>query len=68
MQLIEEYGEEVIYRSGFKVYTTLDNTLQATAERIVNEQIQQLTANNALMPHWCTLMPLLANPCHGGVC
>ncbi len=47
MQLIEEYGEEVIYRSGFKVYTTLDNTLQATAERIVNEQIQQLTANNA---------------------
>ena len=46
-QLIEEYGEEVIYRSGFKVYTTLDNNLQAAAERIVNEQIQQLTANNA---------------------
>lgn len=46
-QLIEEYGEEVIYRSGFKVYTTLDNELQAAAERIVNEQIQQLTANNA---------------------
>ena len=46
-QLIEEYGEEVIYRSGFKVYTTLDNNLQAAAERIVNEQIQQLAANNA---------------------
>jgi penicillin-binding protein 1C len=47
MQLIEEYGEEMIYRSGFKVYTTLNNQLQAAAERIVNEQIQQLTANNA---------------------
>jgi len=46
-ELIEEYGEEVIYRSGFKVYTTLDNELQAAAERIVREQVQQLTANNA---------------------
>jgi penicillin-binding protein 1C len=47
MQLIEEYGEEVIYRSGFRVHTTLDNNLQVAAERIVTEQIQQLTANNA---------------------
>lgn len=47
MQLVKEFGEEMIYRSGFKVYTTLDNELQKVAERIVAEQIQQLGANNA---------------------
>lgn len=46
-QLEEEYGEEMIYRSGFRVYTTLDGDLQRIAERVVAEQLQQLIPNNA---------------------
>ena len=45
--LNDEFGEEMIYRAGFRVYTTLDSDLQKMAERIVQEQIVQLAPNNA---------------------
>jgi penicillin-binding protein 1C len=40
--LEEKYGAQTIYRSGFKVYTTLDPTLQVQAEQIVQSQISAL--------------------------
>ena len=45
-RLIEEYGEEEIARSGFKVYTTLDLTMQAYAQEVVREQVQALSDSN----------------------
>ncbi len=36
------YGAQTIYRSGFKVYTTLDPYLQKEADRIVKEQVEAL--------------------------
>ncbi len=42
-QLLEEkYDAQTIYRSGFKVYTTLDPTLQLQAEQIVKTQVESL--------------------------
>lgn len=42
-QLLEEkYDSQTIYRSGFKVYTTLDPTLQLQAEQIVKAQVDSL--------------------------
>jgi len=40
--LEEKYDSQTIYRSGFKVYTTLDPTLQVQAEQIVKDQISTL--------------------------
>ncbi len=36
------YDPQTIYRSGFRVYTTLDPTLQQKADRIVKEQVDSL--------------------------
>ncbi len=42
-QLLEEkFDSQTIYRSGFKVYTTLDPTLQLQAEQIVKAQVESL--------------------------
>lgn len=46
-QLEEQYDSQTIYRSGFTIYTTLDPTLQDTAQQIVAEQVATLAANNA---------------------
>lgn len=46
-QLEERFDPATIYRSGFTVYTTLDPSLQETAERLVREQVAQLAGNNA---------------------
>ena len=40
--LEEKYDAQTIYRSGFRVYTTLDPTLQTQAEGIVKEQVDAL--------------------------
>lgn len=45
-QLIKQYGEETIVRSGFKVKTTLDLDWQKYAENIVAQQVANLQANN----------------------
>ncbi len=37
-----KYDPQMIYRSGFRVYTTLDPTLQVEADRIVKEQVNSL--------------------------
>ena len=42
-----KYDAQTIYRSGFKVYTTLDPQMQVEADRIVAEQVAALAANNA---------------------
>jgi penicillin-binding protein 1C len=41
-ELEEQFDPQTIYRSGFTVYTTLDPGLQDTAQRVVQEQIDQL--------------------------
>ncbi|MRR32072.1 penicillin-binding protein, partial [bacterium] len=47
MLLEEKYDDQTIYRSGFKVYTTLDPQMQAEADRIVAEQVANLDDNHA---------------------
>jgi penicillin-binding protein 1C len=42
-----QYDPQVIYRSGFSVYTTLDPGLQDAAEKIVRDQVESLRENNA---------------------
>ncbi len=39
-QLIEMYGEESVYTSGLKVFTTLDYTLQAHGEKVVKKWVE----------------------------
>ncbi len=45
--LEEQFDAQTIYRSGFKVYTTLDPDLQNYAQRVVKDQVAELAANNA---------------------
>ncbi|MBI3162062.1 MAG: PBP1A family penicillin-binding protein [Chloroflexi bacterium] len=45
-QLEAQYDPQVIYRSGFVVYTTLDPVLQDKAQEYVSAQIASLTENN----------------------
>src|SRR5690606_17934543 len=40
--LIEEYGEQTVAQSGFQVKTTLDLSLQSTAQTAVANQVQRL--------------------------
>jgi penicillin-binding protein 1C len=47
VQLEERFDPQTIYRSGFKVYTTLDPGLQEYAQAAVTRQVGELTANNA---------------------
>jgi 1A family penicillin-binding protein len=41
-QLIKQYGEEIVARSGFKVKTTIDLTWQKEAEKAVADQVKNL--------------------------
>jgi len=45
-QLEEQYDAQTIYRSGFVVYTTLDPTLQDTAQALVTNQVAAMVDNN----------------------
>ncbi len=47
-QLEQQYDPQVIYRTGFTVYTTIDPNIQQLAERIVKEQISTLADFNVL--------------------
>ncbi len=44
-KLVEEYGEERVSRSGFKVKTSIDLDLQQYAENVVSEQVSNLARN-----------------------
>lgn len=44
-QLIDKYGEEYLSNSGFKVKTTIDLNWQATAQRVVFDQVKKLAPN-----------------------
>lgn len=46
-ELQKKYGEERLIREGFKVTTTLNKEWQQTAERVVNNQVLRLQANDA---------------------
>jgi len=52
-QLEAKYGPDVLYRSGFQVYTTLDPKLQAIAERVARQRVKDLAlrrvSNGALV-------------------
>lgn len=45
-QLIREYGEEHIIRSGFRVKTSIDLSFQRFAEKTVAEHVAELAGNN----------------------
>ena len=45
--LEQQYDPQLIYRSGFRVFTTLDPQLQKEADRIVKEQVEALAEKNA---------------------
>ena len=47
MQLEAQFDPQTIYRSGFKVYTTLDPELQNYAQSAVKAQVEKLVDNNA---------------------
>ena len=40
-QLLDRFGEEVVYRGGLEVYTTLDTQMQALAEKAVRQGIER---------------------------
>lgn len=44
--LIKMYGEESIYRSGLKVYTTLDLGVQEYAQNVVSDEVSKLSKLN----------------------
>ena len=46
-QLEQQFDPQTIYRSGFRVYTTLDPDLQNYAQQAVKNQVEQLAANDA---------------------
>jgi penicillin-binding protein 1C len=46
-KLEEQFDPQTIYRSGFKVYTTLDPMFQEYAQQAVADQIDQLAVNEA---------------------
>ncbi len=45
--LEETYGPEMVYRGGLQVYTTLDSKLQAEAERLVRDHVQEMKKYHA---------------------
>ncbi len=45
-QLEAQFDAQIIYRSGFTVYTTIDPTLQDAAQQIVSQQVASLAAQN----------------------
>lgn len=46
-QLIDEFGEERLAQSGFRVYTTLDLSMQHFTENAVKDQVLRLGRQNA---------------------
>jgi 1A family penicillin-binding protein len=46
-QLENAYDPQTIYRSGFTIYTTLDPTLEDSAQQLVTTQVAALSANHA---------------------
>ncbi|MBU1027249.1 MAG: PBP1A family penicillin-binding protein [Candidatus Margulisbacteria bacterium] len=40
-ELIKEYGEETVYHSGLRVYTTLDTKMQAAAEAVITKFVSE---------------------------
>ena len=47
-QLIEQFGEETIYTSGLKVYTTLDYKLQTKAQDVVKKYVEKVKSRIGL--------------------
>ncbi|MEW5767927.1 MAG: penicillin-binding protein 1A [bacterium] len=41
-ELEERYGDSAIYKGGFRVYTTLDLTMQQVAQRVLGEGLERL--------------------------
>ncbi len=48
-QLVQMYGEDVVYNEGLKVYTTLEWNLQKRAEDVIDKYIEE-----GQKPHWVT--------------
>lgn len=44
-ELYEEYGEEEVIRSGFRVTTTLDNSMQDTLQQNITNHVNYIQAN-----------------------
>lgn len=68
-QLEAQFDPQTIYRSGFKVYTTLDPALQSQAEKLVKSQVQALTAQKvtggalvAIRPSTGEILSMVGSP------
>jgi penicillin-binding protein 1A len=59
--LISKYGENQIYSSGLKVYTTLDPKIQTIAENIMSENSNYPPAKNGSMPQGAAVIMDPAN-------
>jgi penicillin-binding protein 1A len=40
-QLIDQYGEDMVYHGGLRVYTTLDTRMQSAAENVITKFVSQ---------------------------
>ncbi len=67
-ELNKEYGEQRVARSGFKVKTTLDLAKQQFAEKVVKNQVNNLSRNNvtngasvAIDPHNGEILALVGS-------
>ncbi len=68
-QLEAQFDPQTIYRSGFKVYTTLDPNLQNQAEKLVKSQVQALAAQKvtggalvAIRPSTGEILSMVGSP------
>ena len=68
-ELESMYDPQVIYRSGFQVYTTLDPTLEDSAQTILANQVQDLTAKHitggaivAIRPSTGEILAMVGSP------
>jgi membrane peptidoglycan carboxypeptidase len=68
-ELEKKFDAQTIYRSGFNVYTTLDPTLQDEAQRLVTEQVAQMTDKNtkngalvAIRPSTGEILAMIGSP------
>ena len=68
-QLEAQYDAQIIYRSGFVVYTTLDPVLQDKAQQFVSAQVDSLVENNthngalvAIRPSTGEILAMVGSP------
>lgn len=49
-KLVEQFGWQRVYQGGLKVYTTLDSDLQAAAEKVIEQGLQEIEKQRSFKP------------------